>query len=195
MPPAAKPLTQRKRTRKRKRRVASPSSSSLSSSSSGENEESRVATSLKTNSPSKVVAAAGPPPHLASDSDSETSISSSDSSSEEGNTSRLPRDTSIENQTKDPQKTSRKHLSPSPSPVPAQLPSFLPAKDASNPDDAQMKDQDLKVRFRQFWMAAVADGFQDDLEQIRKVAFRYLVHVKSAEMFFFCRSQTSESRV
>jgi len=29
-------------------------------------------------------------------------------------------------------------------------------------------EQVLKDRFRKFWMASVADGFKDDLEQIRK---------------------------
>ena len=32
-----------------------------------------------------------------------------------------------------------------------------------------MKEQELKDRFRQFWMASVAEGFRDDLEEIRKV--------------------------
>jgi ribosome assembly protein 3 len=35
-------------------------------------------------------------------------------------------------------------------------------------DDAQ-KEQILKDKFRKFWMASVADGFKDDLEEIRKV--------------------------
>jgi len=34
-------------------------------------------------------------------------------------------------------------------------------------NDAQ-NEQILKDRFRKFWMASVADGFKDDLEEIRK---------------------------
>ncbi|KAF8815803.1 hypothetical protein BYT27DRAFT_7033408, partial [Phlegmacium glaucopus] len=30
------------------------------------------------------------------------------------------------------------------------------------------KEKELKDRFRQFWMTSVADGFKDDLEEIRK---------------------------
>ena len=32
-----------------------------------------------------------------------------------------------------------------------------------------MKEQEVKAKFRQFWMSSVADGFRDDLEEIRKV--------------------------
>jgi ribosome assembly protein 3 len=35
-------------------------------------------------------------------------------------------------------------------------------------DDAQ-QEQILKEKFRKFWMTSVADGFKDDLEEIRKV--------------------------
>jgi len=34
-------------------------------------------------------------------------------------------------------------------------------------DDAQ-QEQILKEKFRKFWMTSVADGFKDDLEEIRK---------------------------
>ncbi|KAI0308863.1 hypothetical protein OF83DRAFT_1189700 [Amylostereum chailletii] len=58
----------------------------------------------------------------------------------------------------------RKRRTPSPSPPPAPIPPFLPAQPSA---DAQA-EQVLKDRFRKFWMASVADGFRDDLEQIRK---------------------------
>ena len=32
-----------------------------------------------------------------------------------------------------------------------------------------MQEQQLKDKFRQFWMSAIADGFKDNLEEIRKV--------------------------
>jgi len=33
-----------------------------------------------------------------------------------------------------------------------------------------VQEQQLKDKFRQFWMSAIADGFKDDLEEIRKVS-------------------------
>ncbi|KAJ7062799.1 hypothetical protein C8F01DRAFT_1251610 [Mycena amicta] len=54
--------------------------------------------------------------------------------------------------------------SPSPPPPSPTLPSFLPPADAPNFEDAE---KEMKARFRTFWMASVADGFKDDLEQIR----------------------------
>jgi hypothetical protein len=35
--------------------------------------------------------------------------------------------------------------------------------------DATAQEQLMKERFRKFWMASIADGFRDDLEEIRKV--------------------------
>jgi ribosome assembly protein 3 len=46
------------------------------------------------------------------------------------------------------------------------LPSFLPSNQGGAKSEEEQK---LKDRFRQFWMASVADGFKDDLEEIRKV--------------------------
>jgi len=34
--------------------------------------------------------------------------------------------------------------------------------------EAEEKEKKLKERFRQFWMASVADEFKDDLEELRK---------------------------
>ena len=38
---------------------------------------------------------------------------------------------------------------------------------------------ELQSRFRQFWMTSVADGFKEDLEEIRKVS-RYFCLDKNA---------------
>lgn len=156
MPPAAtvmKPPTQRKRNRKRKRRAASTSSSSDSSSpDSTENEAPRTMT--------KVVPVSSLPK---SGSSSDSSDSSESSSSDEETAAAIPRGRQPQNVTP---KTPRQ-LSPSPSPPSAALPSFLPPENAG--DDAESKEKELKDRFRQFWMASVADGFKDDLEEIRKV--------------------------
>jgi hypothetical protein len=34
---------------------------------------------------------------------------------------------------------------------------------------AAEKERDMKEKFRKFWMASVAEGFRDDLEELRKV--------------------------
>lgn len=54
----------------------------------------------------------------------------------------------------------------SPSPVPVSVPSFLPTKQDGSAD--LENEQQLKDRFRRFWMQSVADAFQDDLAQIHK---------------------------
>jgi len=158
MPQApAKPLTQRKRTRKRKRRAAfsSSSSSSDTSESDGEDDEGKRKTAeLKTAIP-KVAESSS-----SSESDSETSSSSS----EEDNNSKVLKDNA-----ENPQKQTRRELSPSPSPPPADLPSFLPPINANDENKGETKEQELKKKFRQFWMSSVADAFRDDLEELRKV--------------------------
>ncbi|KAH0839480.1 hypothetical protein J3R83DRAFT_292 [Lanmaoa asiatica] len=51
----------------------------------------------------------------------------------------------------------------SPSPQPnVDIPPFIPP-------NALESEQALKERFRKFWMASIAEGFKDDLEEIRKV--------------------------
>lgn len=166
MPPAAtKPPTQRKRNRKRKRRAASTSSSSLDSSSDPtEDETPKTATKLVP-VPSSVSQ-----PQPESDLASDSSSSESSSSDEEDRTAEIPR--GRQNITL---KTPRQ-FSLSPSPPSAALPSFLPSENAGN--DTGSKEKDLKDRFRQFWMTSVADGFQDDLEEIHKViVFAYIIYI------------------
>ncbi|KAF8164739.1 hypothetical protein B0H34DRAFT_641986, partial [Crassisporium funariophilum] len=95
-------------------------------------------------------------------SSSESSSSDSSSSDEEDIASARP-------QGKQAQRTALKTvraLSRSPSPPPTAIPSFLPSEAAGN--DSASQEQQLKDRFRQFWMSSMADGFKDDLEEIRK---------------------------
>jgi ribosome assembly protein 3 len=69
--------------------------------------------------------------------------------------------------TEKPDKQGRVVYSRSPSPIPAPVPSFLPTKPDGSADTEG--EQQLKDRFRKFWMHSVADAFQDDLAQIHKV--------------------------
>lgn len=162
MPPAAtKPPTQRKRNRKRKRRAASSSSSSSASDSSEDEAPPKVVPVLPV-----VPVTLQSQPQPESDSSSSDSDSSESSSSSSDSTSKVQRGRQLpQNVTPN---TSRK-FSPSPPPPSAALPSFLPPENAGDNDDAVSKEKELKDRFRQFWMTAVADGFRDDLEEIRKV--------------------------
>ena len=64
-------------------------------------------------------------------------------------------------------KQERVVYSRSPSPTLAPAPSFLPTKPDGSIDTEN--EQQLKDRFRKFWMQSVADAFQDDLVQIHKV--------------------------
>ena len=68
------------------------------------------------------------------------------------------------------EKSSKKErilYSRSPSPIQTPVPSFLPTKPDGSVDTES--EQQLKDRFRKFWMESVADAFQDDLVQIHKV--------------------------
>ncbi|KAF5364354.1 hypothetical protein D9756_001115 [Leucocoprinus leucothites] len=157
MPPAksANPAP-KKRTRKRKRRAASLSSSSSSSESSSSEDESLpkiVKTVPKVSKP------------VEESSESESDSDSSDSSSSTSTSAVAPSKDKLPTTTPTPKKSSKLRRSPSPSPPPAEIPSFLPPRgDAS----AEEKEMELKEKFRKFWMSSVADGFQNDLEELRK---------------------------
>jgi len=152
MPAVTKPPTQRKRNRKRKRRAASTSSSSDSSSShSTDDEASKTTTKIVPVVPSLSQ------PQLESDSSSDSESSSSDDT-----TAEIPRGRQPKNVTP---KTPRQ-FSLSPPPPSAALQSFLPSENAEV--DTGSKEKELQNRFRQFWMTSVADGFKEDLEEIRK---------------------------
>ncbi|KNZ76948.1 hypothetical protein J132_10896 [Termitomyces sp. J132] len=83
----------------------------------------------------------------------ESSSSSSSSSSE---------DESEEERVVMPVSTKPRRASRSASPPSAEIPSFL----SNSSGDAKAE---MKAKFRKFWMESVADGFKDDLEEIRKV--------------------------
>ena len=160
MPPAAvaKPAP-RKRVRKRKRRAASSDSSSSSSSSDSGDE-----TTPPEPAPQHTKKAPTPSEHDFSDSDSSSSSSSSSSSEDEEDV--RPSQRSTKPTASEPfQKPTRK-FSPSPSPPPTEIPSFLPT---ASVEEKAKKEQEMKARFRKFWLTSVADGFKDDLEEIRKV--------------------------
>ena len=68
-----------------------------------------------------------------------------------------------------PSKPTRRRIpSRSPSPPTVEIPPLLP----SNPvtDAEKEKEKALKEKFRKFWMASIADGFKDDLDEIRKAS-------------------------
>jgi len=157
----------RKRNRKRKRRVASSSGSSSSSSedsSSDPEDEEPTTVKLKTQVPTKLVVSKD------SSSSSESSESDSESDSSSGGES-IHQEDDVEMldapvPTEKSGKRERVVYSRSPSPIPAPVPSFLP----TNPDGSidTESEQQLKDKFRKFWMQSVADAFQDDLVQIHK---------------------------
>jgi hypothetical protein len=64
--------------------------------------------------------------------------------------------------------------SPSPPLPDTTIPSFIPSGGLAE-NNAQ-NEEVLKDRFRKFWMASIADGFKDDLEEIRKVCTNTMMH-------------------
>ncbi|KAL1678155.1 hypothetical protein EV122DRAFT_278426 [Schizophyllum commune] len=158
LPAAAAP---RKRIRKRKRRVASDSSSSSSSSDSDSDAGAVVQPAAAIAAAKAKIAA----PSSDSSDPSEESSSSSDSESDSDSSD--PADDAPAQAASSVLRpvASASRRSPSP-PLPStEIPSFLPDKSAPN---SQEKEQDLRDKFRKFWMSAVVDGFKDDLEEIRK---------------------------
>ena len=155
----------RKRNRKRKRRVASSSESSSSSSSesgsAGSEDEKPATVKLKTKPPAELVVSE----HSSSSSESDSN-SSSDQESNNQEADVEMADALIPPIEKS-DKRERVVYSRSPSPVPVSHPSFLPTKPDGSVDTES--EQQLKDRFRKFWMQSVADAFQDDLVQIHKV--------------------------
>jgi ribosome assembly protein 3 len=187
--PTAKPTAQRKRNRKRKRRLASSSSSSLSSPDSSDSSSDQIPnTATIKRAPLKEQAT---PSSEDESSSSSTSLSSSDSENDVKGGAGALASPSLSSAKPPP---SRPNQSPSPSPPsPDVVPPFLAPAEGSN-NQAQ-DEQALRNRFRQFWMASVAEAFGDDLEQIRKVRapraflslgrfFFYLPH-RSHTFFFF----------
>ena len=159
--PAAKTATAtRKRNRKRKRRAASLSSSSESSdSTSSEAQEKQPAPKA-----AEVAVEPSSSSEPSSDSDSE-SDSGTDVESPVANQKHHNPELRASSTVK--QNINATRSSPSPSPPPAIIPSFLPSTDE---DPTGSKTQEMREKFRKFWMASVAEGFKDDLGQIQKVS-------------------------
>jgi ribosome assembly protein 3 len=177
--PTAKPTAPRKRNRKRKRRQASSSSSSDSLDSSSDEAEvskntpANKATLIKPQA--KASSAEASSPSLSSSSPSSSDSEEGDDDDDGGDAPHVvgapvthPASTSAIPQRSDsePAKTRERLRSPSPSPPPPDAPPFLPPEGSSS---RAQDEQALRDRFRQFWMASVADAFADDLEQIRQV--------------------------
>lgn len=101
-----------------------------------------------------------------SSSESSESGSESDSSSDEESVHQGD-DVEMPDASGSAGKQERAVYSRSPSPSPAPIRSFLPTKPDGSADTEG--EQQLKDRFRKFWMQSVADAFQDDLVQIHKV--------------------------
>ncbi|KAF8709720.1 Ribosome-assembly protein 3, partial [Rhizoctonia solani] len=161
--PLAKAATipTRKRNRKRKRRAASSSSSSASSSSSSSEDESPQVTTIPV--PTKIIVQQD-----SSDSESDSSSSSSSSSSASSESSSSVRSTGLQAAaTTHALPKPKRRDSHSPSPPPTALPSFLPP---SGTEGSHKREEELRARFRSFWMASVADGFRADLEELHKVS-------------------------
>ena len=181
--------TARKRNRKRKRRVASSSESSSSASedsSSSPEDENPTTVKLKTQVSAKPVVSEDP----SSSSESSESESERDSSSEAGSDHEGDDvdmlDASVPN--KKSGKQEKVVYSRSPSPTPTPIPSFLPTKPDGSVDTES--EQQLKDRFRKFWMQSVADAFQDDLVQIHKAGG----HKEKSEMWTHSSSPSPRSQ-
>jgi len=106
---------------------------------------------------------------LISEDSESNSESESESSSIEGSVHQEDDIEMIDASAPSTEKTDKRErivYSRSPSLVPPPVPSFLPTKPGGSVDAES--EQQLRGRFRKFWMQSVADAFQDDLGQIHK---------------------------
>ena len=161
MGPGPQPKPTRKRHRKRKRRVVSDSSSSEEDpSSSSSSSSSDASTPKKT----VTIPVRQPKPlqHVTDtdESDDEDEESSSDESQDESVPGEEDVHISVPS-TRSERDPPAQRDSPSPQPNVDIPPFILP--------NAPESEKALKERFRKFWMASIAEGFKDDLEEIRKV--------------------------
>ncbi|TFK28595.1 hypothetical protein FA15DRAFT_753294 [Coprinopsis marcescibilis] len=175
---AANPNAPKRRHRKRKRRVSVSSSSSSSSSSEGSDSDAEqqtaavkpqqpqlikkpVAQVVEKDEKSSRSSSSSSSDSSSSESESDSDSSSSDESSGGRNVARSAAVARATAQNAQAAKTFPRQQSPSPPPPPTEIPSFLNSENE--------KEQELmKERFRKFWLASVADGFKDDLEEIQK---------------------------
>lgn len=160
----SKRATQRKRNRKRKRREVSSSSESDSSSDEDSPKiDKPAAVAASVHAPA--VASSSPP----SSSNSSSSQESSSSSDSEGGTEEIQKrdEAPSLDQTKTQKsartKTEWQTRGPSPPPL-RDVP--VPSLTVGDPE----KEAEVKAKFRQFWMANVAEAFAEDLNEIRKVS-------------------------
>ncbi|EIW81910.1 hypothetical protein CONPUDRAFT_89449 [Coniophora puteana RWD-64-598 SS2] len=162
MAPAAPKAGARKRNRKRKRRAYTSSSSSDDASDSDSSAASAASPQKKPPAPAKPEAPTDDSEDSGSSSDSSSSSEDSDEDSDEdaGQLIATPADAASA-----PKKPARRPRSPSPPPTKRDIPPFLPPTSAPG---AAEKEQALRDNFRRFWMASIAEGFKDDLEEIRK---------------------------
>ncbi|KAG2035313.1 hypothetical protein BDR03DRAFT_962739 [Suillus americanus] len=63
------------------------------------------------------------------------------------------------------EKNAPRPRSPSPSLPSAEIPSFLPPNPSAG---YEAREQAMKDKFRKFWMSSLAEGFKEDLEEIRE---------------------------
>jgi len=145
------PKPAKRRNRKRKRRVVSDTSSSEedSSSSSGSSTPNKTVT-VQLEKPTA--------PETTDTEDNEEESSSSDESQDDLGVDGL--DKSLPSSKPTHPKPPPQRDSPSPQPV-MDIPPFISPNTLEN-------EQVLKEKFRKFWMASIAEGFKDDLEEIRK---------------------------
>ncbi|KAH8107859.1 hypothetical protein BXZ70DRAFT_17311 [Cristinia sonorae] len=155
-PPPAKPTAPRKRNRKRKRRVASSSESSSSDSDSSSSSDAGPSVPR----PKTLI-----PVVDEEDSSSSSSEESSDSDSQD-EAPKPGQPTQVVNASvgKDTRMRSPSPEPPLPGSIP--IPSFLP--NSGNTEEDSRKEQDLKEKFRKFWMTTIVDAFADDLNELRK---------------------------
>ncbi|KAF8550266.1 hypothetical protein OG21DRAFT_1514220 [Imleria badia] len=138
-----KPKPTRKRNRKRKRVVSDSSSSEDSS---------------DTSTPEKTVTIPVRQPKTSENADTDES-SSSESSDESEESDPGEEDVDISVPSRHPAPLLQRD-SPSPQPKVDIPPLVTP--------NAPESEKALKEKFRKFWMASIAEGFKDDLEEIRK---------------------------
>ncbi|KZO93791.1 hypothetical protein CALVIDRAFT_600506 [Calocera viscosa TUFC12733] len=151
----ADPASKKRRTRRRKRREVSESSSS--------DDESGSEDGVQTPRQAAIPPAQPAPPAVESSDDTDSSESESSDEDMDATAQQKPDVATLPTQPAPEASRPRKRpASRSPSPPSPALPTFLPK------DGGEEKEQQLKARFHKYWMASLADGFAEDLDEIRK---------------------------
>ncbi|KAG9316976.1 hypothetical protein JVU11DRAFT_1156 [Chiua virens] len=156
----AQPKPSRKRHRKRKRRVASDSSSSEDDSSSSSSDASKPKATVTI--PVRQAKPAAPESVDSDESEDDVSSSSDDPQNDSEPDQEEVADVAAPQRPHKPGRGEPPPQRDSPSPEPnVDIPPLVTP-------DVPRSEQVLKEKFRGFWMAAIAEGFKDDLEEIRK---------------------------